>query len=224
MKNIVKTITRIAVVYVLTTTMLTGCRIFGLEMQESYDYDYSAGMRNNQMNCTVWEFLLTHRSDFDYFVSAIEYAGMQNMYNDPNATYVVLRNNCFTSSTNGFFVLNYLFDADGVVYTPSTVRDYPIDVIRQLLLYHIVEGLWTHTNLPPGPTWYHSYADGETAYVNLYMSKSSPPNIRFNDFVGHYVTGSTCVARTTNLQATSGAYMHILNDFYMQQPTLDQLR
>ena len=230
MKNFIKIIKRFLVVCLIPTTMLTGCNIFGLDVQESFKYDNEAGVKSNELNCTVWEFLTERRADFRILMEGIEYVGMENMYNESDATYILLRNNCFTNtsinSSNGgpgFFTRNRLTNNDGIVYTPTTLRDYPKEQVRQLLLYHIVKGAWTWSNLPAGPTWYPTYAEGETAFMNLYLSKTSPPNIRFNDFVGHYVTGSQAIARTTNLKAISGAYIHVIENKYMEQPTLEVL-
>ena len=221
MKNIIRKIKKIIVVCLLPATVLTGCNLFGLDIQQSYDYDYDAGMRSNELNCTVWEFLQQRSTDYRIFLEGIEYAGLQSMYNERNATYIVLRNSVFTNTTTGFFLMNQLINVDGSVYTPNTLTDYPKEQVRQLLLYHIVKGAWTWSNLPDGPTWYPTYADGETAFLNMFMAKRVPPNIVFNSFPGHYVQDKT--ARTTNLKAGNGSYVHVLDDAYMQQPTPDVL-
>jgi len=231
MKNIINKIKRIIVVCLFPATMLTGCNLFGLDVQQSFEYDYDAGIRSNELNCTVWEFLEARRSDFRLFMEGIEYVGMEHLYNEPNVTYIVLRNNAFTNAAAsdaasnpgpGFFYKYPLRNTNGVLYFPSTLRDYPKETVRQLLLYHIVKGTWSWSNLPAEPTWYPTYADGETAFMNLYLSKSSPPNIRFNDFPSHFVTGIT--ARTTNLKASSGAYVHVLENRCLDQPSLDALK
>lgn len=221
MKNIFLAIKKLLVVCLLPATVLTGCNLFGLDMQQSYDYDYDAGMRSNELNCTVLEFLQQRATDYRIFLEGIAYVGLENMYNERNATYIVLRNSVFTNTTTGFFLWNQLVNVDGAYYTPNTLTDYPKETVRQLLLYHIVKGAWSWHNLPYGPTWYPTYADGETAFINMYMAKRVPPNIEFNSFPGHYVIGKT--ARTTNLKASNGSYVHVLDDAYMQQPTPDVL-
>lgn len=231
MKNIVNKIKRIIIVCLLPATMLAGCNLFGLDVQESFEYDYDAGIRSNELNCTVWEFLEARRSDFRIFMEGIEYVGLEHMYNESNATYIVLRNNAFTNvnasdaASNpgpGFFPKYPLINQNGETYIPTSLMDYPKETVRQLLLYHIAKGAWSWPNLPAAPTWYPTYAAGETAYMNLYLSKTSPPNIRFNDFPGHFLTGIT--ARTTNLKASSGAYVHVLEYKCLAQPSLDDLK
>ena len=222
MKNIIIKIKKLWVVCLLPAAILTGCNLFGLDVQQSYDYDYSAGMRSNELHCTVWEFLQARKTDYRIFLEGIEYAGLQNMYNEPNATYIVLRNSVFTNTTTGFFLYNPLINVDGAQYTPNTLLDYPKETVRQLLLYHIVKGAWTWSNLPFGPTWYPTYANGETAFVNMFVAKTVPPNIQFNNFPGHYVQGKT--ARTTNLKASNGSYVHVLDDAYLMQPSIDLLK
>lgn len=222
MKNIIIEIKIIIVVCLLPMAILTGCNIFGLDLQKSYDYDYDAGIRSNELNCTAWEFLQERRSDYRIFLEGIEYAGLESMYNERNATYIVLRNSVFTNTTTGYFLRHGIINVSGDWYTPNTLMDYPKDEVRQMLLYHIVKGTWTWSNLPDGPTWYPTYADGETAYVNMFMAKRVPPNIEFNNFPGHYVTGK--VARTSNLKASNGSYVHVLDDHSLEQPSIDLLR
>ena len=231
MKNIVNNIKRIIVVCLLPATMFAGCNLFGLDVQQSFEYDYEAGIKSNELNCTVWEFLEARRSDFRLFMEGIEYVGLEQMYNESDATYIVLRNNAFTNVNTstaasnpgpGFFVKYPLLGQNGEWYTPTSLRDYPKETVRQLLLYHIVKGAWSWPNLPASPTWYPTYADGETAFLNLYLSKSSPPNVRFNDVPGMLPAGIT--ARTTNLKASSGAYVHVLEYRCLDQPPLELLK
>ncbi|MDR2148650.1 MAG: fasciclin domain-containing protein [Tannerella sp.] len=235
MKNIVKAINKIIFACLLPAVMLTGCNLFGLDLQESFDYDYEAGMASNEINSTVLEFLQDRSADFRLFLEGIEYAGLEEMYNESDATYIVLRNNAFTQFTaatpelsTGYFYRNQLINADGVQFRPTSLRQYPKEQVRQFLLYHIVKGAWSWPNLTFAPTWYPTYADGETAYVNLYIEKWNEAgtgvlnNIVFNNYVGHYARFIT--ARTSNLKASSGAYVHVIENRYLEQPTLDQLR
>lgn len=234
MKSIVNTVKRILVACLLSATVLTGCNLLGLDYQESFEYDYDAGMRSNELNCSVMKFLQDRSGDFRIFLEGIEYAGLQGMYNEPNATYIVLRNNAFTnynstdpSLSTGYFARHQLININGQVYRPTSLRDYPKEQVRQFLLYHIAKGAWTWSNLTYSPAWFPTYADGETAYLNMYIEKVNDAGnllnaVVFNNFVGHYAP--LISARTSNLKASSGAYVHVVENRYMEQPTLDQMR
>ena len=231
MKNIKNYITKhlyiIAGVMMLVVIM-TGCELVGLDLQKPYKYDYSAGMHNNETHMTAWEFIQSRPDLFSILKEGIEYAGLQDMYNQSDRTYILLADKAFnsTTSTDMSYFMTHTFpdpnDTTGtVMITPETLTLYPVEQVRELLLYHIVKGQWTWSNVPASPTWFDTEASADTAKVNLYLLKDRNPNIEFNNFDGHYKLLIT--ARTTNLKTSNGSYMHVLES-WLERPTRSQLR
>lgn len=219
----IKKYIKIMLAVAIIPLIFTSCEIFGLEVQESYDYDYSAGQYDNHINMTVWEFINSRQDLFLLMKEAIEYADMQDMYNEANATYILLADKAFNatgSSDLSYFQTHKLVDEAGVAYAPVSMTQYPKDVVKEFLLYHIVKGKYTWSNLPPSPTWYDTYAVADTAKMNIYIIKDRNPNIVFNNFDGHYK--SSIKPRTSNLLSNSGAYVHVLES-WIDRPTKSQL-
>lgn len=219
----IKKYIKIALAIVIAPLMFISCEAFGLDLQESYDYDPDAGMYDNHMNMTVWEFINARQDLFPLMKEAIEYAEMQDMYNEADATYVLLADKAFNSTTASdlsYFQTYKLIDDEGAEYAPISMTQYPKEVVKEFLLYHIVKGKYTWSNLPPSSTWYNTYAQADTAKMNMYIIKDRNPNIVFNNFGGHYK--SAVKPRTSNLLSNSGAYVHVLES-WLDRPTRKQL-
>ncbi|GAB6007616.1 fasciclin domain-containing protein [Dysgonomonas reticulitermitis] len=219
----IKKYIRITLAVAIISLIFSSCEIFGLKVQESYDYDYNAGQYDNHINMTVWEFINSRQDLFLLMKEAIEYADMQDMYNEANATYILLADKAFNSTTAAdlsYFQTHKLIDNTGVAYAPISMTQYPKNVVKEFLLYHIVKGKYTWSNLPPSSAWYGTYATADTAKVNMYIIKDRNPNIVFNNFGGHYK--SAIKPRTSNLLSNSGAYVHVLES-WIDRPTKNQL-
>lgn len=204
----------ISAIALITMCVVTGCELAGLDLQEKYDYDDKAGIRSNELNKTVYEFLNSRTDAFSLLLEGIEYAEISDMYNEPNSTYMALTNTAITS----YFARNPLPDPNtGLPTLAVSLQQYPKEKVKELLLYHIAKGAYTWSNLPPVQTWYDTYASADTAKVNMYLAKNDrSPTISFNDFPSHYTPGIR--ARTTNLKASNGSYVHVL-DSYLNYPT-----
>ena len=85
------------------------------------------------------------------------------------------------------------------------------------MLYHIVKGKYTWSNLPANPTWYDTFASADTAKINMYLTKERNPNIVFNNFDGHYKINIK--PRTSNLLSNEGSYIHVIES-WMDRPTV----
>jgi len=212
----------------LVTIFLTGCEAFGLDFQEPYDFDYSAGMPSNKVDMSTYDFITSRPDIFSLLKEAIDYAGLENEFKQPGCTYLLPTNTAFNSEKaedKSYFQTNELSyydeELDSVItYAPISMTVYPKEQVKEFLLYHIVKGEYTHSNLPAEPTWYETYADADTAKVNMYILKDRNPNITFNNFDGHYK--SEVKPRTSNLYSKDGSYMHVL-DSWLDRPTRSQL-
>lgn len=50
------------------SALLASCEIFGLDFQDSYDYDYDAGMPSNKVNMSAYDFIKSRTDIFHCWV------------------------------------------------------------------------------------------------------------------------------------------------------------
>ena len=207
---------------------IASCELLGLDYQDSYDYDYSAGMPSNKIDMSAFEFIKSRTDIFSLLEEAILYAGVENEFKQSGVTYLLPTNTAFNSETStdlSYFQthqLTYIDEETGelVSYAPIRMTAYPKEQVKEFLLYHIVKGKYTFTNLPAEPTWFETVATADTAKINMYLLKDRNPNIVFNNFDGHYK--SSIKPRTSNLYNADGSYMHVM-DSWLDRPTKEQL-
>lgn len=207
---------------------IASCELLGLDYQDSYDYNYSAGMPSNKIDMSAFEFIKSRTDIFSLLEEAILYAGVENEFKQSGVTYLLPTNTAFNSETStdlSYFQthqLTYIDEETGelVSYAPISMTAYPKEQVKEFLLYHIVKGKYTFTNLPAEPTWFETVATADTAKINMYLLKDRNPNIVFNNFDGHYK--SSIKPRTSNLYNADGSYMHVM-DSWLDRPTKEQL-
>ena len=207
---------------------IASCELLGLDYQDSYDYDYSAGMPSNKIDMSAFEFIKSRTDIFSLLEEAILYAGVENEFKQSGVTYLLPTNTAFNSETStdlSYFQthqLTYIDEETGelVSYAPISMTAYPKEQVKEFLLYHIVKGKYTFTNLPAEPTWFETVATADTAKINMYLLKDRNPNIVFNNFDGHYKP--SIKPRTSNLYNADGSYMHVM-DSWLDRPTKEQL-
>ena len=208
--------------------LIASCELLGLDYQDSYDYDYNAGMPSNKIDMSAFEFIKSRTDIFSLLEEAIWYAGVENEFKQSGMTYLLPTNTAFNSETStdlSYFQthqLTYIDEETGelVSYAPISMTAYPKEQVKEFLLYHIVKGKYTFTNLPAEPTWFETVATADTAKINMYLLKDRNPNIVFNNFDGHYK--SSIKPRTSNLYNADGSYMHVM-DSWLDRPTKEQL-
>ena len=207
---------------------IASCELLGLDYQDSYDYDYSAGMPSNKIDMSAFEFIKSRTDIFSLLEEAILYAGVENEFKQSGMTYLLPTNTAFNSETStdlSYFQthqLTYIDEETGelVSYAPISMTAYSKEQVKEFLLYHIVKGKYTFTNLPAEPPWFETVATADTAKINMYLLKDRNPNIVFNNFDGHYK--SSIKPRTSNLYNADGSYMHVM-DSWLDRPTKEQL-
>ena len=207
---------------------IASCELLGLDYQDSYDYDYNAGMPSNKIDMSAFEFIKSRTDIFSLLEEAILYAGVENEFKQSGVTYLLPTNTAFNSETStdlSYFQthqLTYIDEETGelVSYAPISMTAYPKEQVKEFLLYHIVKGKYTFTNLPAEPTWFETVATADTAKINMDLLKDRNPNIVFNNFDGHYK--SSIKPRTSNLYNADGSYMHVM-DSWLDRPTKEQL-
>lgn len=207
MKNIIKFIFILSLLPVFY-----GC--WGI--QDSYDYEPSNV--SPYLNMTAWEFIESRQDTFSLFKQAIQhvdntYTGFKDYYTqtDRQYTYMFLNNNAFTGSSG------ILANAGA-----TTVGDMNPALLRDILLYHIVEG------------YYHSLdVSGSLSFdpinvITLLKTQDAVMTLRINDLnsrpnysrlVANYNAGTSTArtAVTSNLIATNGV-IHVFSYQLIYKP------
>lgn len=128
----------------------SGCNMFGLELQENYDFDNS--IVDPHTNMSVMDYMRTQPDMYSDMVEAIEYAEMESEYSNPNNTYFILTNNAIQT----YFKNNRLPNPDYIEgvddpkmksVIPSSMRDYSKEQVIGFLKYHILVGYYNWENL-----------------------------------------------------------------------------
>ena len=201
---------KILLLLAMGSVAITGCELFGLEVQE--DYHYKQKVLDPHINMTVNEFLHSDvDSQLDSMISAINYAGLQDEFTKPGRTFFFLHNNAiFRRTTAGAVDANCYFGKFRVNNQPATKwKDYPVEQVRDFLLYHIVEGQYSFDNLTPDNTEVTTLLATPKGTMFLRVINDRDSKVTINNFFG---SQRTTTVRTSNILATDGT-VHILGDY-----------
>lgn len=121
------------ITFILLLGMGTSC---DLALQKSYDFDESATIYQEQppFNQTIWEFM-NQQADFDLMVEAIDFAGMQDVFDggQDDKTVLLLRQEAMEA---------FLSDQNA-----ENVQDVPLDTWMHFLNYHVITTRFTQNDL-----------------------------------------------------------------------------
>lgn len=199
---------------IFLSTQLISC----YDIQGSYDYEPVNSDPNIYM--TAWEFIEARQDTFKYFKQAIEhvdatYPGFKDLYTQQERkyTYMFLNERAFTSSKG-------VFATTGT--TSKVVADISPEVLRDILLYHIVDGyyhgLTVEGSVNFDPINVITLWKDPNAIMTLCLDKSSSianfSRIKANEAAGN---SSAYRAATSNLLATNGA-IHVFSDQLIYVP------
>lgn len=220
----------------VTVCVLTGCNLFGLDLQEDYDYEHSQYQTN--LETDTWTFMNSRKDIFSGMLSAIEYVksiepGIEKLYQENNNTYLLLTNTALidASATNSYFNINRIHndeydstnpnDAEWLI--PTTWEAFDKQQVLNLLKYHIVKKLVGYGYVGSTPTWYDTYAPADTAKIQLYLSQAREAYLYINNYTGVpsiTIPGTTTTVayaslypRTPNLVATNGI-VHVVDRWF----------
>jgi hypothetical protein len=235
---------------VMLTLSVNGCTLFDLDLQESYEMDLSP-LADNQLKKSGWEFIQSRPDLFQYFMDAVEYAGVDPAeFNSPDITIFPVTNTGISAAKEswatwananpgGYWAQH---PVNGVV--PDRWSAYPQEQVRQFVLNHIMKYAVSYNELlawtQGARTFYPTKATNGYGYVSLHMLTSQElgamtgrdiPLIWVNDFPSHYQKFNPSSAeydshispRTCNLQTNNGSYVHVM-DYFLDFPTSTDLR
>jgi hypothetical protein len=208
-------------IIILPLVIFTSCQIGGLDLQKPYKFE--AGLTDGKLSMNALDFIKSRPDIFSSLLEAINYTGTQDLYTQPNNTYLLLTNNALSEPTNGnaYFVQHKVVNpdfvhggTDSLVIAGSWER-YPKEMVEQFLRYHIVKGSYSYVNLNATPTWFDTYAASDTTKVNMYLVLDRNPYLYFNNWTGTRITNLK--PRSSNILGTNG-YIQVM-DQYIVPPT-----
>jgi hypothetical protein len=212
-------------IIILPLVILASCQIDGLDLQKPYKFE--AGLKEGKLSMNALDFIKSRPDIFSSLLEAINYTGTQDLYTQPNNTYLLLTNNALSEPSNGnaYFVVNKVLNpayipgvspkTDSVLVIASSWERYPKTVVEQFLRYHIVKGSYSYVNLNSTPTWFDSYADSDTTKVNMYLALDRYPYLYINNWTGSRY--ANLKPRSSNILGTNG-YIQVM-DQYIVPPT-----
>ena len=201
---------KILLLLATVSVALVSCSLFGLDVQE--DYYYKQRVLDPHINMTVSEFLYSDVGhQLDSVISAINYAGLQDEYAVAGRTHFLLHNLAiYRTNTAGVVDANCYFGKFKVNGLPAKKwKDYPVQQVKDLLLYHIVEGQYSFDNLTPDNLEVTTLLATDKGRMFLKVINDRDSKVRVNEFFGSLKTVSV---RTSNILATDGT-IHILGDY-----------
>ena len=195
--------------------LFAGCSLMGLDLQKKYDYDYSVPY-SNQLDVNGWDFMMRHQDDFELFIEAVDYAGIDHeLFNRPGITIFPLMNGGISatagtgtnSNPDGYWKRHQVWvdsNGDGIatkdeIIEPESWAPYSKETVRQFVLNHILTMPVSFGEfldmVPDGRrTFFPSMAESKYGYVSLHMLNfAEEPNggeritrLYVNDFPSHF--------------------------------------
>jgi hypothetical protein len=233
------------------TLSMSGCSLFGLDLNEDYDLDTSP-LISNQLGVSGWEFIQSRPDLFQHFMDAVAYANVDPAeFNSPDLTLFPVTNTGIAAESETWAQWENAYPGgywaqhpvNGVV--PDRWSAYPQEQVRQFVLNHIMKYAVSYNELLAWTqgerTFYPTKATNGYGYISLYMLNSKDfggstiggdiPFIWVNDFPSHYQMLNPSITnyqshikpRTCNLQTNNGSYVHVM-DHFLDFPTSTDLR
>lgn len=150
-----------------------------MSLQKNYDYDGTA--LSPHVNMTAWEFMNSRTDIFSVMIEAVERAAMEDMYQQRDRTLTYL----FIDNTGMNLFLNK--------HSATMVSQVSPDIIRKLLLYHIIDGEYHayKKKLPVEPIYVKTMLEGEDGLMTIKVNKSSANSVGAPIANGNILINST---------------------------------
>jgi uncharacterized surface protein with fasciclin (FAS1) repeats len=185
---------------------LGGCELAGLELQTNTEYVKSSIDPN--INMTAWEFINKPRPDtlFAKFIRGVKYAGLEAEFSKPNRTFFILTNGAIAGNTASYWRVNKVGGKDATRWS-----QYPVEQVRELFLYHIVDGMYSYDNIKPDNIEVTTLAtDPAKNKMYLKVGNDRDMRIRINEIFNAIKTVDRM--RTGNIRATNGV-VHVMDNY-----------
>lgn len=217
----------------LAAITFTSCEVFGLKLQEPYDYDSEAGKCDNNVYMSTWDFMKSRPDIFSEMLNAVRYSGVDsNLYLKPNYTFLLLTNQALTSETatnrSFFYEHPYQFidplTNDTTMITPTSWEEIHPDTVKNMLMYHMIKYPLSYNELTvmtKGVNYFFPTEHPEGIPMAFEMQKEGALSLYINNFPSHYKLKMK--PRTANLYSKDKSYIHVM-DSYSQYPSEYELK
>ncbi len=214
---------------VLSAFIVTGCDIAGMQLQKDFKYD--ASIRDSKINMNALEFMKSRKDLFSSMIEAVTYAGMADEYTKPDRTFLLLTNRALSDETyfptppavmGSYFGCNQIpnpnYSATDPTKGPKTLTPdswnvYPVEIVKQFLMYHIVSEPVSFRNAKAYAVFYKSIAyqgASDTTMVSFNLVNDRNATFRVNSFTGSRKVD--LAPRTAGIDCSNGV-IHVLDDF-----------
>jgi hypothetical protein len=209
----------ISALVLVVGSSLTSCKkLFGLERQTNWEF--TPVTLDPRINVNAWEFLkkralgtVPNDTIFKRMYQGIVYAGIDsNEYMKPNRTYIFLHNDAIRRGTNTDSYWGY-YKVSNPLRVATDWSEYPVDSVRNWLLYLIVDGNHTFETLGPIATEVQTHMPPNVNPLNpqsimtLRINNASDSKFMINDYIG---TLRSTTARTAGIISTNGP-VHVVD-------------
>jgi hypothetical protein len=182
------------------------------------------------------EFMKSRKDLFSSMIEAVNYAGLTEEYTKPGRTFLLLTNRALSDETyapvapsvmGSYFACNQILNPNYSatdpskgprMLTPDTWTVYPVEKVKQFLLYHMTKEAISFRNAKPFSTFYESVAykaAGDTTKVSFNLVNDRNATFLVNSFTGSRKVD--LAPRTAGIDCTNGV-IHVLDD-YIIPPT-----
>lgn len=202
LKKITKNICRISMA--LIAVIVSSCSL-------QKDYDYKSEILDPHVNMTAWEYFKTRPDVFSGVMDAIQYAEMEEYYqqSDVKYTFLALNNtamNLFITNTN-----------------PAAISVTQLDkaVVKKMLQYHIIKGEYSaYKQLPVEPIFVLTLLPGQEGLMTILVRKSPWQDDAGKVFINDTGSNGTSPSRsavTSNIMPTNGV-IHVMANYCYYKP------
>lgn len=196
----------LSIALAMSAAFMSGCRMFGLELQKPYDYE--SGLGSNQLQTNCWEFLNSRSDLFEYFIEGVRYSGIDSAIFDlPGVTVFAPTQQAIgeakspATSGTGLFPGGYWDQHKVNNIKPDNWKSYPKEQVKEFILYHILQYPVSFDEFLSQThgvrTFYPTMALDlrNDAYISLHMLSSAEAGrsdvsvgviLFVNDFASHY--------------------------------------
>ena len=194
-KHIIRKVTLLAAV-----ALVAGCD----DMKLQTDAGYDASVLDPHIDMTAWEYFETRPDIFSDLMTAVELADMKAYYTQTEREYTYL---ALTNTAMRNFV---------GAQNCTSLADCPTDKVRDLLLYHIVDGRYSaYDELPVEPIFVLTLLRGEEGLMTM-LTRKNP----WMDDAGKVVVNNTGsngnspmrLAVSSNIMPTNGV-VHVFDNY-----------
>ena len=189
----------------LSCALLMSC---DLDLQK--DYDYKASVADMRVGKTAWEYLQDNSEEFSMFMAAIEYADLKAYYTQSAKPYTFL---ALSNTAMKSYMVN-VFPGE------ETITSCDLSTVRDMLLYHIVDGAYSsYGQLDVEPMYVLTMLKGEQGLMTMCVWKNpwqaAVGKVLINQ-AGSNGKSPQRNVRKSNIIVTNGV-MHVLDNYCYYQ-------